>query len=104
MENRIKEQQLDLFSDRMSCGDLASNQLRLWFSTFAYNLIVLLRERGLQKSKRFKSASPSTIRNNLLKIATRIEVSVRRVVLHFSSSFRFKNELALCFESLGLTH
>jgi len=101
MENRIKEQQLDLFADRMSCSDMASNQLRLWFSTFAYNLMILLRERGLQGSKKFKNASPSTIRNCLLKIATRIEVSVRRVVLYFSSSFRFKSELARCFNSLA---
>src|SRR5690625_5105296 len=46
MENRIKEQQLELFSDRMSCKQMESNQLRLWFSTFAYNLMIALRERG----------------------------------------------------------
>jgi hypothetical protein len=34
-ENRIKEQQLDLFDDRMSCEAMSANQLRLWFSTFA---------------------------------------------------------------------
>jgi hypothetical protein len=34
MENRIKEQQLDLFADRTSTYWLASNQLRLWFSAF----------------------------------------------------------------------
>ncbi|HKM79632.1 MAG TPA: IS1380 family transposase, partial [Candidatus Acidoferrum sp.] len=32
MENRIKEQQMDLFADRTSTHWLASNQLRLWFS------------------------------------------------------------------------
>jgi Transposase DDE domain group 1 len=36
MENRIKEQQLDLFSDRISTHWMASNQLRLWFSAFAH--------------------------------------------------------------------
>jgi hypothetical protein len=38
MENRIKEHQLDLFSDRTSTHDFESNQLRLWFSSFAYVL------------------------------------------------------------------
>ncbi len=32
MENRIKEQQLDLFSDRTSTQTFDSNQLRLWLS------------------------------------------------------------------------
>jgi hypothetical protein len=35
MENRIKEQQLDLFADRTSAHQLKSNQLRLWFSSVA---------------------------------------------------------------------
>lgn len=36
MENRIKEQRMDMFADRTSTAHLKSNQLRLWFSTFAY--------------------------------------------------------------------
>ena len=39
MENRIKEQQLDLFADRTSAATMAANQLRLWFASFAYVLI-----------------------------------------------------------------
>ena len=35
MENTIKEQQLDLFSDRTSLTGVAGNQLRLRFSAFA---------------------------------------------------------------------
>lgn len=35
MENRIKEQQMVLFSDRTSTRRLKSNQLRLWFSSAA---------------------------------------------------------------------
>ncbi len=33
MENRIKEQQLDLFADRTSTQTMNSNQLRLWLSS-----------------------------------------------------------------------
>lgn len=43
MENRINEQQFDLFGDRTSTASFAANQLRLWFSTFAYLLAARLR-------------------------------------------------------------
>ena len=35
MENRIKECQLDLFSDRTSAHTMRANQLRLWFAAMA---------------------------------------------------------------------
>ena len=35
IENRIKEQQLDLFADRTSAATMRANQLRLWFASFA---------------------------------------------------------------------
>ncbi len=40
MENRIKEQQLALFADRTSAQTLRANQLRLYFASFAYTLVV----------------------------------------------------------------
>ena len=40
MENRIKECQLDLFADRTSTATMRANQLRLWFASMAYVLIV----------------------------------------------------------------
>jgi DDE family transposase len=36
MENRIKEQQLDLFADRTSCHRFLANQFRLLLSSAAY--------------------------------------------------------------------
>jgi hypothetical protein len=101
-ENRIKEQQLDLFADRMSCQAMVSNQLRLWLSTFAYVLMIDLRERGLADSEAFREAAPGTIRDRLLKIATMVTVSVRRVVLRWSSSFRYRREIAACCARLGV--
>ena len=96
MENRIKEQQLDLFADWMSCEVMSANQLRLWLSTFAYVLMIDLRERGLSKSKVYAKASPAIIRTHLLKIAAVVTVSVRRVMVRWSSSFRFQAEVAAC--------
>jgi hypothetical protein len=48
MENRIKEQQLDLFADRTSTQTMRANQIRLYFSSFAYVLLCALRRLGLQ--------------------------------------------------------
>ena len=48
MENQIKQLQLDLKADRMSTHHLGSNQLRLWWSAFAYLLLERLRTIGLQ--------------------------------------------------------
>jgi len=39
METRIKEHAQDLLADRLSSSGLAANQLRLWLSAFAYQLV-----------------------------------------------------------------
>lgn len=85
MENRIKEQQLDLFADRTSTHYLASNQLRLWFSTFAYLLLSQLRARALSGT-RLAKASVGSIRIHLMKIAAQVTVSVRRVYVRLASA------------------
>jgi len=99
-ENRIKEQQLDLFADRMSCEVMSANQLRLWFSTFAYLLLIDLRETGLKGNKTYAKASPRILRHHLLKIAAVVIVSVRRVLVRWSSSFRYQSEVAECWRKL----
>jgi hypothetical protein len=43
MENRIKEQQLDLFADRTNCHRFLANQFRLLSSSAAYELQALRR-------------------------------------------------------------
>jgi len=47
MENRIKEQQLMLFSTRTSTQKMHSNQVRLYFSSLTYVLVQALRRLGL---------------------------------------------------------
>jgi hypothetical protein len=86
MENRIKEHQLDLFSDRTSTHDFESNQLRLWFSSFAYILMQALRQQGLAHTE-LADAQLGTIRLKLLKIGAQIRISCRRVVMAFSSAW-----------------
>lgn len=88
MENRIKEQQLCLFADRTSSHNLASNQLRLWFSSVAYILLNELRRLGLQGTE-LAHARCDTIRTKLLKIGAQIRVTVRRVWVHLASSYPY---------------
>ena len=86
MENRIKEQQLALFADRTSTHEMRSNQLRLYFSSFAYVLIQTLRRLGLEGTSMAK-AQCDTIRLKLFKIGAQIRISVRRVWIAFSDSY-----------------
>jgi hypothetical protein len=86
MENRIKEHQLDLFSDRTSTHEFESNQLRLWFSSFAYVLMQALRQQVLAGTE-LANAQLGTIRLKLLKVGAQIRLSVRRVVIAFSSAW-----------------
>ncbi|MGK0189808.1 MAG: hypothetical protein ACI9R3_005626 [Verrucomicrobiales bacterium] len=85
MENRIKEQQMDMFADRTSTSKMASNQLRLWFSTFAYMLVRDLRADALVGTQLAK-ASVGQIRLKLFKIAAQLKVSVRRVYIRLCSA------------------
>lgn len=85
MENRIKEQQQDLFADRLSCAGFAANQLRLWLSAFAYQLVERLRACAL-KGTELAQATAGTIRLKLFKLAARVEVSVRRVRVRLSEA------------------
>lgn len=89
MENRIKEQQLDLFADRTSTHWMASNQLRLWFSAFAHIMVSTLRAWVLPGSE-LEHASIGQIRLRLFKIAARLKVSVRRIHIELCSAYPFK--------------
>jgi hypothetical protein len=93
MENRIKEQQLGLFADRTSTATLRANQLRLYFSSFAYVLMHGLRRLGLEGTP-YAKAQCTTIRVKLLKIGTRIRITVRKVWLSFSEAYPYASDIA----------
>ncbi len=85
MENRIKEQQLDLFADRTSCHKWWTNQFRLLLSSLAYTLLETIRRIGL-KGTEMARAQCGTIRLKLLKIGAVILRNSRRVRFHLSSA------------------
>ncbi len=91
MENRIKEQQLYLFSDRTSSATMRANQLRLYFSCLAYVLMSDLRRRGLKKTQ-FAKAQCHTIRLKLLKIGAQVRLSVRRIYISLSSAYPYQED------------
>ena len=86
MENRIKEQQLDLFADRTSTARMHANQVRLYFASFAYVLMQTLRRVGLAGTELAK-AQRGTIRDKVLKVGAQVRVSVRRVCLSFAETW-----------------
>jgi hypothetical protein len=96
MENRIKEQQLDLFADRTSAATMRANQLRLWFASFAYVLLEALRRIGLRHSQ-FATATCGTIRLKLLKIGAQVRRSVRRIKVAMASAFPYQAEYHLAY-------
>ncbi len=99
MENRIKEQQLALFADRTSTATLRANQLRLYFSSFAYVLVSALRRLGLQGTEMAR-AQCDTIRLKLLKIGAQIRVTVRKVWLSLSESYPYAHLFQQVFDRL----
>jgi len=101
MENRFKEQQLELFSDRTSTHTFAGNQLRLWFSSIAYVLMNALRQKCLAKTE-LKNAQVGTIRTKLLKLGALITVSAHRILIAISSSSPSKHIFAAAYRCLRM--
>jgi hypothetical protein len=99
MENCIKEQQLDLFADRVSAQTLRANQVRLYFASIAYTLMHALRRIGL-KDTELERAQCGTIRLRLLKIGARITLSVRRIVVALSQAFPLQALFARVVDNL----
>ena len=101
MENRIKEQQMELFADRTSAETMRANQLRLWFSGMAYVLMRELRRTALSHTQ-FKRAQVWTIRERLFKIGAVVKISVRRILFQLSSHHLDQNLFIHAWKQLML--
>ena len=97
MENRIKEQQLDLFADRTSAATMRANQLRLYLSSAAYMLMHALRRLGLKQTP-LARAQCQTIRLKLLKIGAR--PTVRHVWISMSEAYPYSEVFAAVVRNL----
>jgi hypothetical protein len=107
LENRIKECQLDLFSDRtpvqargrLSAATMRANQLRLWFASMAYVLLCARRRLAVQQTQLAK-ATCGTIRLKLLKIGALVRTSVRRITFAMASGCPDQRDFALAHAAL----
>ena len=100
MENKLKQQKLDLDAGRTSSSRMRANQLRLYFSAFAYVLLDHLRRLGLRNTSQ-RRAYVGTIRLRYLKIAARVKVTARRVWLSFSEAYPWKSEFDVIARNLN---
>ena len=89
MENRIKEQQLHLFSDRTSCHQWWPNQYRVLLSALAYVLLNAIRRIALAGTE-LARAYVGTIPLKLLKIGAVVLRNTRRVQLLLSSAHPYQ--------------
>ena len=107
MENRIKEQQLDLFADRTSTyakryplgQSFDSNQLRLWLSSMAYVLMQSFRQNCLKRTSLAK-ATVGTIRLSLLKLGARITISCRRILIAITTACPYQDILGIAYSRI----
>ena len=90
MENRIKDQQLDLFATRTSCMRMAANQFRVLLSGLAYTLFEGLRRLALGDTE-LRTASPDRIRLTLLRIGAVVVRNTRRIRFLLSSTCPYQD-------------
>jgi Transposase DDE domain group 1 len=90
VENRIKELKDGVALDRLSCSRFRANQFRLLLTTAAYILVQALRLHAAGTP--CATAQATTLRERLVKVAVWITQSVRRIVLHFPTSFPWQPE------------
>lgn len=100
MENRIKEQQLDMFSDRTSAHAWWANQFRLLLSGMAYCLVDAIRRMALNGTELAK-AQCSTIRLKLFKIGAAVIRNTRRIRFHLSSAYPYRHLFILASQRLA---
>lgn len=99
IENRLKELHHGLAIDRTSCTKFLANQFRGLLTATAYVLFQELRLRSSQTSS--KNAQVDTLRVRLIKMACRIDQSVRRIVFHLPIDAVWRSDWMRVALSLG---
>ena len=91
-ENRIKEVKNMCFSDRLSNHGFWANFFRLFLSSLAYEMFLLLKTKikntSFDKAKKWQISS---IRTYLLKIGATIKITKRRIYYSLSKAFVYKD-------------
>ena len=97
-EHRIKELKLGIKADRLSCHQFIANQFRLFLSQAAYILMLAMRKaaEGTQLGK----AQVSRLRATIIKVAAKVRVSARRILVELPISCPFAHEIGMIAEQL----
>lgn len=91
-ENRIKEVKTMCFSDRLSNHGYWANFFRLFISSLAYEMFLLIKQK-IKKSS-FQAAKKwqiNSIRTYLLKVGATIKITKRRIYYQLSKAFVYKD-------------
>ena len=92
VENRIKELQHGIASDRLSCSRFLANQARLLLHAAAFVLYQELRHAAAGTD--LARAQVTTLREGLIKLGGWFERSKRRITLHLSADAPWRHERA----------
>lgn len=91
-ENRIKEVKNMCFSDRLSNHGYWANFFRLFISSLAYEMFLLIKQKIKKSSIDIaKKWQISSIRTYLLKVGATIKITKRRVYYQLSKAFVYKD-------------
>ena len=101
VENRLKELHHGLELDRTSCSRFLANQFRVLLTLAAYILFQELRRRAAKTA--CADAQVTTLRERLIKLAVRVERSVRRIVLHLPTTFPWLTTWRQVARAVGAT-
>jgi hypothetical protein len=89
-EQPIGEMKNGLQADRLSACGFCANAFRLLVHTLAYAIVVLFRE-AVAIVPEVATASVSTLRQRLWKLAARVVTSPRRIWLHLSETWPYRD-------------
>ena len=91
-ENRIKEVKNMCFSDRLSNHGYWANFFRLFISSLAYEMFLLIKQKIKKSSFEIaKKWQINSIRTYLLKVGATIRITKRRVYYQLSKAFVYKD-------------
>lgn len=91
-ENRIKEVKNMCFSDRLSNHGYWANFFRLFISSLAYEMFLLLKQKIKESSFDVaKKWQISSIRTYLLKVGATIKITKKRIYYQLSKAFVYKD-------------
>jgi hypothetical protein len=99
-ENWIKELKLDIHADRLSCHRFRANACRLQLHSVALLLLAYFR-RCVLAATHLATATVGTIRLHLLKVAGRVQRSVRRLWFHLASHWPGQSLFTACHRALA---